>query len=282
MTTTMTGAFLERLRVAQDANDSLLCVGLDPDLARFPEIVGRGPQAIVAFNRAIIEATADLACCYKPNFGFYLPFGVAGLEALVKVREDVPAHIPVLLDAKMGDIGITSTGYARAVFETWGFDAVTVNPFLGRDSLEPFLAYHDRAIFVLARTSNPGSGLLQDRVLKEEDNNADETVTMAVVRHARSWNEAGNVGLVAGATYPAQLAEIRRAAPDLPIVVPGIGAQEGDLDAAVRAGVDTHGAGLLISASRAISYASDGPDFQEAARKVASSLRAAINRSRAS
>lgn len=280
MATAMTGAFVDRLRAAQAENESLLCVGLDPDPERFPDVTGKGPEAIIAFNRAIIEATADLACCYKPNFGFYLPFGLVGLEALVKVREDVPAHIPVLLDAKMGDIGITSTGYARAVFETWGFDAVTVNPFLGHDSLEPFLAYRDRAIFVLAKTSNPGSGLLQDRHLTAEDGQPDETVTMAVVRHARSWNTVGNVGLVAGATYPAQIAEVRQAAPDLPILVPGVGAQEGDLQAAVRAGLDANGAGLLVNASRAISYASNGPDFQDAARQAAQHLRDAINQAR--
>jgi orotidine-5'-phosphate decarboxylase len=267
--------FGQKLRAAQSANQSLLCVGLDPDPSRFPAAVGNTPEAIIAFNRAIIEATSDLACCYKPNLGFYLAYGSLGVEALAQVRRDVPAHIPVLLDAKFGDIGITSVGYARAAFETWNVDALTVNPFLGRDALDPFLAYTDRGLFILAKTSNPGSGLLQDRRLADGD-----TVTLAVVNDAVTWNTAGNVGLVVGATYPEQLAEVRAAAPDLPILVPGVGAQQGDLEAAVLAGLDANNAGLLINASRAISYASSGPDFQDAARAAAQSLRAQIESAR--
>ena len=264
--------FSDKLRDAQAANNSLLCVGLDPDPARFPDTVGKSPESIVAFNRAIIEATADLACCYKPNLGFYLSYGALGVEALAQVRRDVPAHIPVLLDAKFGDMDITSTGYARAAFETWNVDALTVNPFLGHDALIPFLNYHDRGIFILAKTSNPGSGLLQDRRLDD-----DTTVTLAVVKHANDWNTAGNVGLVVGATYPAQMAEVRAAAPDLPILIPGVGAQGGDTVAAVQAGLDANRAGILVSTSRAISYASAGPDFQAAARAAAESLRTQIN-----
>jgi len=184
----------------------------------------------------------------------------------------------VLLDAKLGDISVTSTGYARAVFETWRYDAVTVNPFLGRDSLEPFLAYPGRAIFVLAKTSNPGSGMLQDRLLAGDGD--PETVTMAVVRHAREWSVGGNVGLVAGATWPRQLAEVRAAAPDLPILIPGVGAQEGDLEAAVTSGLDADGYGILVNASRAISYASSGSDYQQAARAAAQALRDGINAAR--
>jgi orotidine-5'-phosphate decarboxylase len=276
MTTgTLTAPFVDKLRAAQSANKSLLCVGLDPDPSRFPEAVGNTPESIIAFNRAIIEATSDLACCYKPNLGFYLAYGSLGVEALAQVRRDVPAHIPVLLDAKFGDIGITSVGYARAAFETWNVDALTVNPFLGRDALDPFLAYTDRGLFILAKTSNPGSGLLQDRQLA-----GGSTVTLAVVNDAVSWNTAGNVGLVVGATYPEQLAEVRAAAPNLPILVPGVGAQQGDLEAAVRAGLDSNSAGLLINASRAISYASTGPDFQDAARAAAESLRTQIESAR--
>lgn len=271
--------FAQRLRAAQDQNQSLLCVGLDPDINRFPEGVARTPQAVADFNRAIIEATADLACCYKPNMGFYLQYGIPGVEALARLRDDIPAHIPVLLDAKLGDISVTSTGYARAVFETWRYDAVTVNPFLGRDSLEPFMAYPDKAIFVLAKTSNPGSGMLQDRVL--QDDIGTETVTLAVVREARTWNTDGNIGLVAGATWTRQLAEIRQAAPEIPILIPGIGAQEGDLDAAVINGLDAEGYGILVNASRAISYASSGSDFQQAARASATRLRDAMNEARA-
>jgi orotidine-5'-phosphate decarboxylase len=268
--------FSDALRAAQDANHSLLCVGLDPDPARFPDIVGKSPESIVAFNRAIIEATSDLACCYKPNLGFYLPYGSLGVEALAQVRRDVPAHIPVLLDAKFGDLDITSTGYARAAFETWNFDALTVNPFLGHDALKPFLAYQDRGIFILAKTSNPGSGLLQDRTLDDGS-----TVSMAVVDHANAWNTAGNVGLVVGATYPEQLAEIRAAAPSLPFLIPGVGVQGADIASAVRAGLDSSNAGIIINTSRAITYASSGDDYQEAARTVAQSLREQIEAARA-
>jgi orotidine-5'-phosphate decarboxylase len=276
--TTKAGTFSEALRAAQHASGSLLCVGLDPDISRLPAAFQPEPGSIVAFNRAIIEATADLACCYKPNMGFYLPFGAQGVEALAQIRRDVPSHIPVLLDAKMGDIDVTSRGYARAVFETWEFDAVTVNPYLGYDALEPFINYRDRGIFVLAKTSNPGSGLLQDRVLVGDEA---RTVSQTIARHARDWNTHGNIGLVVGATYPQQLAEIRSIAPDLPILVPGVGAQHGDLEAAVRAGLDENGSGILVNASRAISYASSDADFQDAARAAAMSLRDAINAARA-
>jgi orotidine-5'-phosphate decarboxylase len=270
-------AFFEMLHDSQARNQSLLCVGLDPNLERFPDGFARMPESIVPFNRAIIEATADLVACYKPNLGFYLPFGVPGIEALAQLRQDVPAHIPLLLDAKMGDMDITSVGYARAVFDLWGFDAVTVNPYLGHDALKPFLAYTDRGIFVLAKTSNPDSGQLQDRVLAGEPA---ETVAMTVTRLAVEWNTAGNVGLVAGATYPEQVAAIRAAAPTLPLLLPGVGAQQGDLAAAVRAGIDQRGAGIIVNASRAVTYASTGADFQDAARRVAEEFRAAINAAR--
>lgn len=278
LVTVDSSSFSQRLRAAQQTQESLLCVGLDPDINRFPDGFARTPESVADFNRAIIEATVDLACCYKPNMGFYLQYGIPGVEALARLRDDVPSHIPVLLDAKLGDISVTSAGYAKAVFETWRYDAVTVNPFLGHDSLEPFLAYSDRAIFVLAKTSNPGSGMLQDRLLAGDG--ASETVTMAVVRHAREWSSGGNVGLVAGATWPRQLAEIRQAAPELPILIPGVGAQEGDLAAAVSAGLDAEGYGILVNASRAITYASAGRDFQQAARAAALALRDGINAAR--
>jgi orotidine-5'-phosphate decarboxylase len=277
MTIATSTPFIERLRNAQQENRTLLCVGLDPNLDRFPDGFDRSPESIIPFHRAIIEATADLVCCYKPNLGFYLPFGVSGIEALAQLRSDIPRHIPILLDAKFGDMDITSVGYARAAFDTWGFDAVTVNPFLGHDALMPFLGYKNRGIFVLAKTSNPGSGLLQDRLL---DGEQPEPVSMAVTRQAVQWNTAGNVGLVAGATYPQQLADIRAAAPELPILVPGVGAQQGDLEAAVRAGIDQDGAGIIVSSSRAVTYASSGRDFASAARDTAESLRAAIEHAR--
>lgn len=272
-------AFTDMLATAQQKNASLLCIGLDPDLAQFPAGTAPEPQSIVAFNRAIIGATSDIACCYKPNMGFYLPYGADGVEALAQVRRDVPAHIPVLLDAKMGDIDITSRGYAKAVFETWGFDAVTVNPYLGYDALKPFIDYTDRGIFVLAKTSNAGSGLLQDRRLAGDDG---VTISQTVARHACDWNNHGNVGLVVGATYPQQIAELRAIAPDLPFLIPGVGAQEGDLGAAVHAGLDSSGAGIIVNASRAVSYSSSDVDFQSAAREAAVALRDSINAARSS
>jgi orotidine-5'-phosphate decarboxylase len=275
----MTARFTEMLTGAQQRADSLLCVGLDPDITRFPDSIGRHPERIADFNRAIIDATADIVSCYKPNFGFYVAYGLAGITALARLRDDVPSHIPILLDAKIGDMDMTVAAYARGFFDEWGFDAVTANPLLGHDSLQPLLDYHDRAVFVLAKTSNPGSGLLQDRVLIDAGT-AGRTMTMQIVQHAQHWNTHGNVGLVAGATYPEQLGQIRAAAPDLPILVPGIGAQAGDLEAATRAGLDADRAGLIISSSRAICYASAGNDFQDAARSVAQRLRDEINQVR--
>lgn len=276
---TATG-FAEKLRAAQARARSLLCVGLDPDPLRFPEVIGRRPDAIAAFNRAIIEATSDLAACYKPNLGFYVAWGEVGIRALARLRDDIPAHIPILLDAKVGDIDTTTAAYARGFFDEWRVDAVTANPLLGHDALTPLLERGDRGVFVLCKTSNPGSGLFQDRLLAATEHEPAETVSLAAARHAVAWNARGNVGLVVGATYPAQLAAVRAVAPDLPILVPGIGAQAGDLEAAVRAGVDEHGGGLLLNASRAICYASAGPDFQEAAHAAARGIRDAIERVR--
>lgn len=265
--------FQELLLNAQQTNNSLLCVGLDPDPDRFPQSFAKDPSSIIAFNRAIIEATSDLAACYKPNLGFYLPYGQAGIDALADLRDSVPAHIPVMLDAKVGDLDTTTTSYARAYFETWRFDAVTAHPFMGHDSLLPLLDYQHKGVFILAKTSNPDSGFIQDR----NSGNDSEPISRMVARAAVEWNVNNNVGLVVGATYPDDLKEIRALAPDLPILVPGVGAQAGELEASVDAGLDTNRAGLLINASRAISYASSGSHFQDAARAVAKSLRERIN-----
>ena len=254
--------FLERLHTAARTNRSWLCVGLDPEPAKDVE----------TFLKGIVDATRDLVCCYKPNLAFYVAHGLVGMDALARLREDVPAEIPLLLDAKVGDMDNTMVAYALGYFKAFGFDAVTANPFLGRDSLEPLLAYADRGVFILCKTSNPGSGLIQDVQA------GGEALSVRIARLAAQWNAEGhgNLGLVVGATYPAQLSAARAAAPDLPILVPGVGAQGGDLEAAVRAGLDRHQAGLLVSASRAVCYASDRPDFQSAARAVAMSLRDVI------
>ncbi|MBX6343046.1 MAG: orotidine-5'-phosphate decarboxylase, partial [Thermomicrobiaceae bacterium] len=262
-------------------NDSLLCIGLDPDLRRFPTPLDRTPEAIAEFNRAIVEATVDLACAYKPNLGFYLAHGEAGVRALVATREAIPRDIPVILDAKVADIGSTSEAYARGYFETWGFDAVTAHPYLGADSLEPFLRYADRGVFILAKTSNPGSGDLQDLPVQIEDGQAEPLYLRVAETVARLNERYGTCGLVVGATYPRQLAAIRERCPDLPILVPGVGAQGGDLEATLQSGLDRHGRGVLITVSRAVTYASDGPDFAAAARAAAARLRDEINRLRA-
>lgn len=276
-------SFRERLRAASERSGSLLCVGLDPDPARLPTHLGPADDArtVLAFNRAIIESTTDLVCAYKPNLGFYLAYGPAGVEALIETRRLIPAEIPVILDAKVGDLGNTSVAYARAYFDAWNFDAVTVHPYMGEDSLEPFLSRSDRAVFVLVKTSNPGSGDLQD--LPVTDEGTTEPLYLRVAERARRWQgRYGTCGLVVGATYPRQLAEVRERCPDLPILVPGVGAQGGDLTTTVQAGLDSAGGGLLINAARGVIYAGTGPDFAQAARRAAIELRDAINLARQS
>ncbi|MHB8647926.1 MAG: orotidine-5'-phosphate decarboxylase [Thermomicrobiales bacterium] len=273
--TAMTTTFRERLDDAVHANRSLLCIGLDPELARLPKTLRSLPveDALTHFLHDIIAISADVVCCYKPNLAFYLAHGAAGWNVLLGLREVIPAHIPMLLDAKFGDIGSTAEMYARTAFDVVRADAVTVSPYVGGDALAPFFARDDRAAFVLCKTSNPGSGDLQDVPLA-----SGESVSLRIAARIRDWGAArGNVGAVVGATYPAELAAIRAAIPDAPILVPGIGAQGGDLEGSVRAGMDRHGAGLLVSASRSILYASSGSDFAYAARAEALRLRDAIN-----
>lgn len=259
--------FFEKLAIATRRHQSLLCVGLDPDPQRIPQGMG-----VLEFNRAIIEATQDLVCAYKPNLAFYEALGVNGWRILRETVEAVPYYIPVIGDAKRGDIGNTAQAYARALFEELGFDAVTVNPYLGGDSVEPFLAYEDRCIFLLCRTSNPGGADFQS-LLNAEGVPLYETVA----RKALEWNTRGNLGLVVGATAPEELRRIRELCPQMPLLIPGVGAQGGDLEAAVGYGQDAQGAGIIINSSRQILYASSGNDFAEAARAAASALRDAIN-----
>jgi orotidine-5'-phosphate decarboxylase len=276
----MTNGFMDRLTRAQQEAGSLLCVGLDPDPSRIPDLGGSPVEQLVRFNRQIIEATSDLVCCYKPNLAFYLPYGPNGVEALLQVRRDVPPEIPVLLDAKTGDIASTSRAYATAFFDQWGFDAVTVNPLLGEDALRPFLDYPDRGVFILARTSNPGSALLQERMVLDAES-APTQVSHFIARRAVGWSTKGNVGLVVGATWPDELAAIRTIAPELPFLVPGVGAQAGDLRAAIQAGRrQGDDAGLIINVGRSVLYASSGTDFQRAAREAANTLRNEIEAAR--
>ena len=265
--------FFAKLRQASHTNRSFLCVGLDPHPALLPE------KDVAVFNRAIIEATADLACCYKPNLAFYESMGPQGLEVLLRTVEAVPSHLPVIADAKRGDIASTAEAYARALFDVYGFDAATVNPYLGTDSLAPFLERGDKGVFVLCRTSNPGGADLQG--LAVAGDGASRPLYEAVAELARDrWNERGNVGLVVGATFPEELGRIRQLCPRLPFLLPGVGAQGAEIAAAVRNALDEDGAGFIIVSSRQILYASSGRDYARAARGAAEALRDEINRQR--
>jgi len=280
----------DRDRVASGAEmhtDSLLCIGLDPDLSRFPTSLRDCDSvagAIIAFNGEVIAATSDLVCAYKPNLGFYLAHGRAGIEALEETRRLVPSHIPVILDAKVGDMGNTADAYATAYFDTWGFDAVTVNPYLGEDSLAPFMRRDDKGVIVVCKTSNPGSGDLQNCSL--EGGGVKQPMYLTVADRVATWADRwpATLGLVVGATYPAELAEVRSRCPDLLILLPGIGAQGGDLEASLRAGLDAAGAGLLVSSSRSVLYAEakGEEDWIDAVRAEALRLRDAIDRVRTS
>ena len=274
-----TGRFDDRLRMAMTRAQSLVCVGLDPDLDRFPPHLrdARDPaRAIVDFNAAIIDATHEFVCAYKPNLGFYAQHGLAGIEALVETRRLIPAEVPVILDCKVNDMASTATAYARGYFEAWDFDAITVNGYLGDDAMAPFLAYADRGLFVLCRTSNPGARTIQD--LPVSAARGEQPLYLAIADRIQRWAEQGpaTVGMVIGATYPAELALIRERCPDLPILLPGVGAQGGDLEASVAVGRDRAGAGLIVSSSRAITYAGTGEDFAERARAATLELRSTI------
>lgn len=264
--------FADKFATAAARNRSLLCVGLDPEPERIPN------GDVLLWARQIIAATQDLVCCYKPNAAFFEALGRHGWEVLAETIASVPAQIPVLLDAKRGDVGNTARAYARAAFEVLNAGAVTVNPYLGGDSLEPFLAYEDRAVFVLCRTSNPGAGDLQD--LRVGDGAAARPLYEVVAKRARAWDRDGNIGLVVGATYPAELARVRSLCPDQLLLVPGVGPQGGDLQAAVQAASDARAGGFMINASRGVIYASDSADFAEAARLAADGLRTAIEAAR--
>ncbi len=263
--------FIEKLTRATKKNSSLLCVGLDPAQERMPPKV-----SIAEFNQAIIEATSELVCAYKINFAFYEALGKDGINILKQTRDFVPDDIPVIGDAKRGDIGNTAKAYAQAIFDYFGFDATTVNPYLGHDSLEPFLQYRGRGIFILCRTSNAGAVDFQ-ALNAESGDNKYLPLFQVVAQKASQWNTHGNIGLVVGATYPEELKIIREQHPDMPLLIPGIGAQGGDLELTVRYGVDRRGERAIINSSRQVLYASQGKDFAQAARQAAANLREQIN-----
>lgn len=257
--------FTDKLLNISRRNQSLLCVGLDPDPDQMPGV------GILEFNKAIIQATCDLVCAFKPNLAFYEALGSAGFVMLEETLRCVPDDVPVIADAKRGDIGNTARAYARALFSTFGFDAATVNPYLGYDSVEPFTDYRDKGVFILCRTSNRGATDFQD--LRTDGLPLYETVA----RKAREWDVHGNVGLVVGATYPEELKNVRSICPDMCLLIPGIGAQGGDLAAAVNYGVDANGERAIYNVSRQILYASREKDFAEAARGTAEKIRREIN-----
>ena len=310
--------FVDRLLAASEAARSLVCVGLDVDPVLMPMEVLRqaqdersgqqgydGPpagggwfsydaeRAVVEFNRAIVDATADLVCAYKPNIAFYEALGMPGLRALeatVAYIRDVAPDCVIIGDCKRGDIGNTVEAYARAMFDVWGFDAVTVNPWGGMDTVTPWLDRPDRGVFVWCRGSNPGAGDLQDLMVDSArsagelaGNGAGGELEPVYMRLARDLASAfggpayGNLGLVVGATAPEQLAAVREVCPEMPILIPGVGAQGGDLEACVRNGVDAAGRLAIINSGRGIIYASSGADFAEAARRAAGELRDGIN-----
>ena len=256
---------------ASRRNNSLLCVGLDPDPGKIPDGV-----SMRDFLMGIVEATSDVASCYKPNIAFFEPYLGEGIDLLRDLIAAVPDDVPVLLDAKRGDVGHTAEAYARAVFDSLGADAVTLSPYLGRDSLDPFLRRADRHSFLLCRTSNPGAVDLQD--VSVEGHPLYEHVAYL----ANEWNELGNVGLVVGATYPSEASRIREICPDLLFLMPGVGAQQGEVEAAVRAAVDGDGGGILVNASRGVLYpASEPGKWQDASRNAAIEIRDQINAARA-
>lgn len=262
--------FRARMEAAAQRNHSLLCVGLDPDATKIPAGV-----SVRDFLVGIVEATADLVCAYKPNIAFFEPEMEAGIATLREVMAAIPPEVPVLLDAKRGDIGHTSEAYARAVFDSLGADAVTVSPYLGHDGVEPFLRYADRHTFLLCRTSNAGARDFQDLEVAPGT-----PLYLQVARTAVAWNTRGNVGLVVGATYPEEAARIRAVAPDLLFLMPGVGAQQGEVDRAVQAAMDANRAGILVNASRGVLYASVADDWRAAARTAATALRDQINLAR--
>jgi len=269
-------AFIEQLTRAWERSDSLACVGLDPEIERFPRHIAAEPSPIFQFNRAIIDATADLVCAYKPQFAHYAAYEAEDqLERTIEYIHKTHPGVPVILDAKRGDVGNTAERYAIEAFERYGADAVTVNPYLGGDALEPFLRHADKGVAILCRTSNPGARDLQDLVI-----GARKLYQVVAELAAQRWNSRGNCLLVVGATYPGDLAEVRALVGAMPLLVPGVGAQRGDVAQVVQNGQTAQGTGLIISSSRGILYASAGEDFAGAARAATQQLRGEINSSR--
>lgn len=274
--------FMQQLRHRWDTSGSLVCVGLDPEPGRFPARFAGDADSVFGFCRDIVDATAEYACAFKPQIAhFAAPGAEDALERLIAHVHAAHPGIPVILDAKRGDIGSTAQRYASEAFDRYAADAVTVNPYLGGDSLQPFLERADRGVIILCRTSNPGAADLQDLLVEGRAGGPSRPLYQSVAeRAAREWNGNGNVSLVVGATWPEQLREVRAVVGDMPLLVPGVGAQGGDAGAVVRNARTGDGTGLMVSSSRAILYASSGDDYAAAAARAARELRDTLNRHR--
>ncbi|EQB62644.1 MAG: Orotidine 5'-phosphate decarboxylase [candidate division Zixibacteria bacterium RBG-1] len=271
--------FIEKYLKAAQKNNSLVCIGLDSDLNKIPKLLSKSRDTLFEFNKKIIDATVDLVCAYKPNMAFYEVGGSAGITSLKKTIQYIPNHIPVILDAKRGDIGNTNKMYAKEIFEYFGTDATTVSPYLGEDSIAPFAEYQDKLTFVLCLTSNPGAKDFQLLEVEEKPsiNKEGKPLYKVVAQKVKDWNKNNNLGLVVGATFPEQLKEIREMVEDMPILIPGVGAQGGDLEKVVQYGTDKNGKMAIINSSREIIFASAEKDFDQKAREKALLLRDNIN-----
>lgn len=267
--------FRQKLDAIVEKNNSLLCVGLDSDIDKMPKHILKIDHPQTTFNKAIIDATAEFVCAFKPNTAFYESRGLPGIEALKLtcdyIRKAYP-EIPLIVDAKRGDIGNTNDAYMKYIFDYLRADAVTLQPYLGVETLKPFLDRKEKAVFILCRTSNPGAGELQD--LEVDGKPLYQIVAENV---AKKWNGNGNCALVVGATYPTELEIVRRIVGDMPLLIPGIGAQGGDVEKTVKAGVDSEGRNAIINSSRSIIFASSGQDFAQKARQEAETVKNTIN-----
>lgn len=273
------GSFRDQIEAAWTTQGSMLCLGLDPDPKRLPPCLAGKPEAVLEFCTAIADATADLVCAFKPQFAYFASQGAeAQLGKLIAHLKNRYPQIPVILDAKRGDIGSTAEHYALEAFIRYGADAVTVNPYMGKDSVEPYLQHPGKGVIILCRTSNPGGSDLQNLQISNHG-----TLFEQVAQLARDWNQSGQIALVVGATYPSEIAKVRAIVGDMPLLIPGIGAQGGDIEATVKAGaiVGRAGTGMIINSSRAILYASSGDDFAKAARAVAEETRDALRAAQA-
>jgi orotidine-5'-phosphate decarboxylase len=290
--------FKDKLLSAAEVNNSWLCIGLDPDPAQIPKEFGEGAKGVGRFCRAVIDATCDLVCAYKPNAAFFEALGSAGWDILIEAVKTIPDHIPVILDCKRGDIGNTAQMYAKSAYEIIGADAVTLNPYLGIDSIEPFLKYQDKGAFILCLTSNPSAAEIQKKIILLDEPPSGENLSpqskaktfaeffristselyLYIARLILEWNKNDNIGLVVGATSPDELLSVRKAVGDeIPILIPGVGTQGGDLEKSVDYGSNSNGKLAVVNISRSIIYADGGEDFKNAVRRSAKSFRDRIN-----